>query len=69
MLKLSKPNDSFFKKEQALYYQAKMIAAENLKVMLMQIQDNPYRQAVFDEAKYIIYLPQDFIPLCPFNLF
>ena len=29
-----------------------MIAAENLEVMQMQVHDNPYRQAVFDEAKY-----------------
>ena len=57
MLKLSKPNDSSFKKEQALYYQAKMIAAENLEVMQMQVQDNPYRQAVFDEAKYVSLNP------------
>ena len=34
-----------------------MIAAENLEVMQMQVQDTPYRQAVFDEAKYISLNP------------
>ena len=34
-----------------------MIAAESLEVMQMQVQDTPYRQAVFDEAKYISLNP------------
>ena len=57
VLELSKLNDPFPEEDQALYYQAKMIAAENLEVMQMQVQDNPYRQAVFDEAKYISLNP------------
>lgn len=52
VLELSKLNDPFPEEDQELYYWAKMIAAENLEVMQMQVHDNPYRQAVFDEAKY-----------------
>ena len=52
MLELSKLNDPFPEEDQELYYWAKMIAAENLEVVQMQVHDNPYRQAVFDEAKY-----------------
>lgn len=52
VLELSKLNDPFPVEDQELYYWAKMIAAENLEVMQMQVHDNPYRQAVFDEAKY-----------------
>ena len=29
-----------------------MTAAENLEMMQMQVHDNPYHPAVFDEAKY-----------------
>lgn len=52
VLELSKLNDPFPEEDRELYYWAKMIAAENLEVMQMQVHDNPYRQAVFDEAKY-----------------
>lgn len=52
VLKLSKLNDPFPAEDQELYYWAKMIAAKNLEVMQMQVYDNPYRQAVFNEAKY-----------------
>ena len=53
VIELSKLNDPFPKEDQELYHWAKMIAAENLEVMQMEIQNDPNRQLVFDEAKYI----------------
>ena len=53
MIELSKLNDPFPEEDQELYHWAKMIAAENLEVMQMEIQNDPNRQLVFDEAKYI----------------
>lgn len=53
VIELSKLNDPFPDEDRELYHWAKMIAAENLEVMQMEIQDDPNRQLVFDEAKYI----------------
>ena len=57
VLELSKLDDPFPEEDRELYYWAKMIAAENLEVMQMQVQDDPYRKIVFDEAKYISLNP------------
>lgn len=67
VIELSKLNAPFPEEDQEIYHWAKMIAAEKLEVMQMEIQNDPNRQLVFDEAKHIsLDLTQRYIYLREF---
>lgn len=59
VIELSKLNDPYPQEDEELYHWAKMLAAENLEVMQMQVQDDSSRQAAFDELKYISLNPTE----------